>query len=95
MLCSATTAHSWAYLEDIGRGGGRVVVVVGNVTSHLPSAYVAHTYDGGGALDVQWLFWKMTDFENHSVTSLLSPHPCFLKDCDYGVVVVVLLMKIE
>ena len=47
------------------------------------------------ASDVQWLFWKMIDFENHSVTSLLSPHPCFLKDCDYGVVVVVLLMKIE
>ena len=72
-----------------------MVVVAGDGTSHLPSAYVAHTYDGGGASGVQWLFWKMTDFENHSVTSLLSPLPCFLKDYDFGVVVVVVLIKIE
>ena len=66
-----------------------MVVVAGNGTSHLPSAYVAHTYDGGGTLDVQWLFWKMTDLKTTAVTSLLSHHPRFLKDCDFGAVAAV------
>ena len=72
-----------------------MVVVAGDGTSHLPSAYVAHTYDGGGTLDVQWLFWKMTDLKTTAVTSLLSPHLRFLNDCDFGAVVTVGLTKIE
>ena len=54
-----------------------------------------HTYDGGGALDMQWFFSKMTDLKTTAVTSLLSPHPCFLKNCDSGAVKAVVLTKIE